>query len=102
MEEDTWSDSRFKFSHHVQSQETLEKFNIKRPIKLKKHKSFLKDREILDIKFFRTTPYIEVCKTFEEEDSWEQDVIIFMMDVDEMENDSIILREVRFTRPVKQ
>ena len=69
---------------------------------MEKHKTFLKDKKVLDISFFRTTPYLEVCKTFEEEDSWEQDVVIFMMDVDEMKNDSIVLREVRFSRPVKE
>ncbi len=102
MEEDTWSDSRFKFAYHIQSQETLERFNIKRPIKLKKHKLYLDRRRVLDIEFFQTTAYNEVAKTFEEEDSWQQDVMIFIADVDEMENDSIVLKEVKFSRPVKQ
>ncbi|WP_168191335.1 MULTISPECIES: hypothetical protein [Antarcticibacterium] len=47
-------------------------------------------------------PYIQVAKTFEKEDSWEQDVAIFIVDVDEIKNDSIVLREVKFTRPVKE
>jgi len=33
---------------------------------------------------------------------WEQDVTVFIIDVDEIENDTIVLREVKFTRPVKE
>ncbi|MDT0685426.1 hypothetical protein [Autumnicola psychrophila] len=102
MEEDTYGATRFKFFHSNQSQKTYEKFGGKPPIILKKHKSFLQDKKLLGIEFFRTTPYIKVAKTFEEEDSWEEDVMIFMIDADEIKNDSIILRQVSFTRPVKE
>jgi len=102
MEKDAYGDIKFKFFHSNQSRKTYEKFDGEPPLVLKKHKSFLESNKVLDIDFFRTTPYIEVCKTFEDENSWEQDVVIFMMDVDEMKNDSIILREVTFTRPVKE
>ena len=102
MEKNTYGDTKLNFFHTNQSKKTYQKFGGYPPIILKKPKSFLKNKKVLDIEFFRTTPYIEVCKTFEKEDSWEQDVIIFMMDVDEMKNDSIVLREVRFSRPVKE
>lgn len=102
MEKDTYGATQFKFSHFNQSKKAYQKFGGKPPLILKKSQKFLKGKKILDIEFFRTTPYIEVCKTFEEEDSWEQDVLIFMIDVDEIRNDSIVLREVTFTRPVKE
>lgn len=57
-------------------------------------KNFLKDKPVLDVNFFRTTPYLKIAKTFEEEDSWKQDVIIFIIDEDEMQTDNIVLREV--------
>ena len=102
MEKETYGDTHFLFSHASRDEKTYKKFGGQHPAVLKKHKTFLKDKKVLDISFFRTTPYLEVCKTFDEEDSWEQDVVIFMMDVDEMKNDSIVLREVRFSRPVKE
>jgi len=102
MEKNAWSGNRFSFSHANHPKEAYKKFGVEPPIILKKPKSFLSDKKILDIEFFRTTPYNEVCKTFEEEESWEQDVMIFMTDIDEMKNDSIVLREVRFSRPVKE
>lgn len=102
MEKDTYYPTKFKFTHFNQSKKSYKKFGGKPPLILKKHKSFLKGKKVLDIDFFGTTPYTKVCKTFEEEDSWKQDVLIFMVDVDEMKNDSIVLREVMFSRPVKQ
>jgi hypothetical protein len=71
-------------------------------------KSILKDLNFLnkinpfDHSFFETTEYIRVCKTFEEEDSHVQDVIIFMIDKDEIKDGKIILREVFFSRPAKE
>jgi hypothetical protein len=102
MEEPGGYDYKFKFSHHNQSQKAYKKFGGKPPAILHKPKSYLKCKKVLNIDYFRTTPYIEVAKTFEKEDSWEQDVMIFIVDVAEIKNDSIILREVTFTRPVKQ
>jgi hypothetical protein len=71
-------------------------------------KSILKDLNFLntinplDHTFFETTEYIKVCKTFEAEDSREQDVIIFVIDKDEIKDGKIILREVFFSRPAKE
>lgn len=95
-------DNKFDFGHYNQSLKTYKTFGGKPPAILKKPKSFLDNKKILDIEFFRTTPYIQIAKTFEKEESWEQDMVIFMIDVDEIENDCLILREVKFTRPVKQ
>lgn len=64
--------------------------------------SFLKGKKVLTNDFFKNTSYSKVCKTFEKEDSWEQDVAVFIIDVDEIENDTIVFREVKFTRPVKE
>lgn len=102
MEPPDGYDFRFKFTHSNRSKKTYKKFGGGPPGIFKKEKSFLEDKTVLDIEFFRTTPYIEVCKTFEEEESWEQDVVIFMVDKEEIKNDSIVLREVRFSRPVKE
>lgn len=102
MEETYPYDNKFKFSHHNQSKKAYKWFGGEPPLILKKPKYFLEGKKMLDIEFFRTTPYIQIVKTFEAEDSWEQDVIIFMIDVDEIKNDNIILREVTFRRPVKQ
>lgn len=102
MEKDTYGDIYFIFSHPQRDERHNKYFGNKNPIILKKPKSFLEGKKVLDIEFFRTTPYIKVAKTFEEEDSWEQDVLLFMVDVDEIKNDSIVLREVKFSRPVKE
>lgn len=102
MEKDSWSGNRFSFTHANHSKKAYKKFGGTPSKTVKKPKCYLKDKKILDINFFRTTPYIKVVKTFEEEDSRIQDVVIFMVDVDEIKNDSIVLREVTFTRPVKE
>lgn len=102
MEETYPYDDKFKFSHHNQSKKAYEKFGGEPPGILYKTKAFLKGKKVLDIDFFRTTPYIQIAKTFEKENSREEGVIIFIMDVDEMKNDSIILRQVDFSRPIKQ
>ncbi|RXG18527.1 hypothetical protein DSM03_1011218 [Leeuwenhoekiella aestuarii] len=102
MEKDAWSDTHFHFSHAQRDSLTYKTFGGKPPLILKKSKSYLKDKQVLDINFFRTTPYPQICKTFEEEDSHEQDVVIFMIDEDEIKNDTLTLREVKFSRPVKQ
>jgi hypothetical protein len=64
--------------------------------------SFLKIIKPLDHTFFETTDYLKVCKTFEAEDSHEQDVIIFVIDKDEIKDEKIVLREVQFYRPAKE
>ena len=102
MEPSCGYDSKFSFTHSNQSQKAYKKFGGDPPVILHKKKSFLNDKKVLDVNFFRTTPYLKIAKTFEEEDSWTQDVAVFMMDVDEIKNDSIVLREVTFTRPVKE
>lgn len=102
MEKNAYSGNKFAFAHSHQSKEFNLAAGRKNPEILIREKSFLKETSLLGIDFFRTTPYLTVCKTFEEEDSWKQDVKIFMIDVDEIRNDSIVLREVSFSRPVKQ
>ena len=102
MEKNAWSDSHFHFSHAQRDSLTYKTFGGKPPLILKKPKSYLKDKQVLDIDFFRTTPYLQICKTFEAEDIHEQDVVIFMIDEDEIENDILTLREVKFSRPIKQ
>ena len=102
MEKDAWSDTHFHFSHAQRDSLTYKTFGGKPPLILKKPISYFKDKKLLDINFFRTTPYLQICKTFEAEDSHEQDVVIFMIDEDEIENDTLVLREVKFSRPIKQ
>ncbi|UJH90453.1 hypothetical protein LZ575_16755 [Antarcticibacterium sp. 1MA-6-2] len=102
MESVNGYDFEFSFSHLNQSQKNYKTFGGKPPTILDKPKSFLKEKTVLDINFFRSTPYLKIAKTFEKEDRWEQDVVIFVVDVDEIKNDSIVLREVNFSRPVKQ
>lgn len=102
MEPPCGYDNEFNFAHIKRDKETYKKWDLEAPINLHKEKSFLRHKKVLDINFFRTTPYLKIAKTFEEEDSWAQDVMIFMIDVDEIKKDSIILREVTFGRPLKE
>lgn len=95
-------DNEFRFSHVNYSKKAYNKFGGEPPVILHKAQSYLRDKKVLDINFFRTTPYREIAKTFEEEESWEQDVLIFLVGVDEIKNDSVVLREVTFGRPVKE
>ena len=94
-------DDEFEFVHHNRNRKNYEIFGGKPPLKIVKDSSFLKTIIPLDIQFFRTTDYIKVCKTFEAENSWEQDVVIFMIDKDEIKDGKLVLREVKFSRPVK-
>lgn len=94
-------DDRFWFTHLNQLPSAYETFGGRPPKKLVKDISFLQTIKPLDIEFFRTTSYRKVCKTFEAEDSWEQDVVIFMIDKDEIRDGKVVLREVQFSRPVK-
>lgn len=84
MEDPKGYDFDFSFSHFNQSQKAYKTFGGKPPTILKKPKSFLENKKVLDIEFFRTTPYIPIAKTFEKQESWEQDVVIFIVDVDEI------------------
>lgn len=95
-------DNKFQFGHYNRNLAIRNKMGDDTPVVLYKPKSFLIGKKILNIKFFKTTSYIKIAKTFEKEDTWEQDVVIFLVDVDEIKNDSIVLREVKFSRPVKQ
>lgn len=92
----------FQFTHVNHPKKAYEQFGGEPPVILCKEESFLKDKKVVDINFFRTTPYLEIAKTFEDEDSWEQDVIIFVVDEGEKKKERIILREVTFRRPVKE
>ncbi|GAA3570331.1 hypothetical protein GCM10022395_19960 [Snuella lapsa] len=93
----------YRFSHFNWSKnQYMSNSNYKPPLIIKKDTSFLKTISVLDIDFFKSTDYLKVCKTFEDEDSWKQDVLIFIIDIDEIVDDKIVLREVQFSRPVKQ
>lgn len=94
-------DNFFEFTHFNQSEKANKLFNVKPPVILQKDTSFLKTIKPLTIEFFLNTDYLKVCKTFEEEDSHNQNVIIFMIDKDEINNGKLILREVTFSRPLK-
>ncbi len=92
----------YTFSHFNQLKSAYTIFGGRPPLKMVKDSSFLNEIKPLDNEFFRKTTYRKVCKTFEEEDSWEQDVVIFVIDIDEICHGNIILREVNFGRPVKE
>jgi hypothetical protein len=94
-------DTGYTFYHLNRDKKSYEIFGGKPPLKLIKDTAFLRTVKLLDIAFFRKTDYIKVCKTFEAEDSWEQDVIIFIIDKDEIQDGKVVLREVSFSRPVK-
>jgi hypothetical protein len=95
-------DNYYEFFHNNYPKKVYEEFGGEPPIKLIKDTAFLRTIKLLDIAFFRTTDYIKVCKTFEAEDSWEQDVIIFIIDKDEIQDGKVVLREVSFSRPAKE
>lgn len=97
-------DSEYKFSHFNWSKNKYirDSLNYKPPLIIKEKSSFLTGKKVLTNDFFKNTPYLEVCKTFENDYSREQDVTIFIIDVDEITNKTIILREVKFSRPIKQ
>lgn len=102
MEDNTFGDIYFIFSHPQRDIKHNKYFNNRNPTILKKEKSYLKHKKVLDINFFRTNPYSKINKFFEQNNNRDQNQKIFMMDVDEIKNDSILLREVRFSRPVKE
>ena len=95
-------DNKFIFSHANRDKQTYKTFGGTPPLKIIKDTSFLSTIQPLDIEFFRTTAYLKVCKTFEAEDSREQDVVIFMIDKDEIKDGKLVLREVKFSRPAKE
>lgn len=94
----------YEFSHFNWSENKYirDSLTYKPPQIIRKNKRFLSNVNVLKNSFFKNTNYINVCKTFEEDDGREQDVTVFIIDVDEIENDTIVLREVKFTRPVKE
>jgi hypothetical protein len=101
-EKNTYGDIYFIFSHPQRDDKHNEYFNNRNPTILKKKISYLKHKKVMDVNFFRTNPYVKINKIFEQNNNQDQNPIIFMMDLDEIKNDSILLREVRFSRPVKE
>ncbi|WP_139170990.1 hypothetical protein [Lutibacter oricola] len=95
------TDSGYKFTHYLFGKFDLER-GAKQPKIIVKNKSFLQSIKLLDYSFFKNTDYNAVCKTFESDNSWEQNVIIFIIDKKEIKNETITLREVRFSRPIKE
>jgi hypothetical protein len=91
----------FMFSHFNQLPIAYKTFGGSPPQKLIKDTSFLRTIEPLEINFFRTNSYVKICETFESDDGWEQDVVIFIIDKDEIQGKKLVLREVQFRRPVK-
>lgn len=101
-EKNTYGDIYFIFSHPQRDDKHNEYFNNRNPTILKKEKAYLNQKKVLDVNFFRTNPDSKINKFFEQNNNRDQDQIIFIMDVDEIKNNSILLREVRFSRPVKE
>lgn len=95
-------DSGYTFVHLNQGKSEYEYFGGTPPLKIIKDSCFLRKIEPLNIDFFLKTDYLEVCKTFEKEDNWEQDVIIFIIDKEEIKDGKVILKEVKFRRPAKE
>lgn len=96
------TDSGYTFWHRNRSKRDLVKWDGKLPLKLIKDTCFLKTINLLDKKLFLETDFIKVCKIFEADDSRDQDVIIFIIDKEEIRDGKMILREVTFSRPVKE
>jgi len=93
----------YRFSHFNWSKKkSILSMDYSPPLIIEKDSSFLKEIKVLTIDFFKNTSYSEVNKKFEKEDSWEQDVLIFIIDIAEIKNNKIVLREVNFTRPIKE
>jgi hypothetical protein len=94
----------YEFSHFNWSKNKYirDSSTYKPPQIIKKNKRFLEKINVLKNDFFKNTKYRDVCKTFEEEDSREQDVTIFIIDLEEIKNNTIVLREVYFSRPIKE
>ncbi len=95
-------DSGYTFWHSNRPDRDLIKWGGKLPLEVKKDTCFLKKIDPLEINFFLETKYRKVCKTFEDENSREEGVIIFIIDKDEIRDGKIVLREVKFSRPVKE
>lgn len=95
-------DKGYTFWHRNRDEKSAKLFGYKQPLTLEKDILFFKKINLLDNCFFKKTDYHQVCKTFEKEDSWEQDVVIFIIDKDEIKDGKLILREVTFSRPVKE
>lgn len=95
-------DKGYTFWHRNRDENSAKLFSYKQPLTLERDICNLKKYKLLDTYFFKKTDYHNVCKTFEKEDSWEQDVIIFIIDKDEIKDGKLILREVTFSRPVKE
>ncbi len=90
----------FTFSYSERTKAEISLFGGTSSKSIIKPIRYLNNIKLLDYNYFEDTDYQKVCKTFEAEDSWEQDVVIFIVDKEEIKNDMIVLREVAFKRPV--
>ncbi len=95
-------DTGYTFVHFNQAEGTIKKFGGRQPQTLVKSIDFLENLNVLDESFFRKIEFVKVCDAFEADDSWEQDVIVFIIDKDEIKNNQIVLREVTFRKPTRQ
>ncbi len=90
-----------KFSHLVQPNFFTDKNGYVNPIKKEVDTSYLKDKSILDINFFRKKSYGEIIETFEGKDlrSLEDNPFIWIYNVDEIKNGKVPLLQVWFMKP---
>ncbi|WP_298288759.1 hypothetical protein [uncultured Lutibacter sp.] len=95
-------DVGYTFTHFNQSKFEYETFGGTPPKVIVKNYCFLKKIKPLNINFFLTASYQEVCRTFEAEYNREQDVVIFIIDKEEINKGKLFLREVTFNRPIKE
>lgn len=67
---------------------------------LKKHKSFLKNHEIIDYNWFKQRDPDDVIKALDLIKSYRERPVFFIIDIDEFEKDSIVLRNAVYHGPI--
>ena len=67
---------------------------------LKKHKSFLKNHEIIDYNWIKQRDPDEVIKALDLKKSYRERPVFFIIDIDEFEKDSIVLRNAVYHGPI--
>jgi len=93
---------QYNFTHANSSKKEYQKFATTPPCMMKKTKSFLKNKKVLDINFFKTTSNRKSSELFQRSNSPNKTLLIFIIDVEEEKNDTLILREVQYSSPVKE
>lgn len=93
------------FLHYIQSQKTIEYFNnsYKNPIKKIVDTSYLRNKKILDIDFFRKNDYKTIEKIFEgEKRSLEDNPFVWLYDLGEIEGGKVSLKQVWHIRHIDE